>query len=86
MTSANSAVQRPGTPSLRLSAAALLRMAVLAAVLLGVMALAVALCLAWLGGDAPDLYTRSSIGIERALPMVDPVSATVRAPKARLSR
>jgi hypothetical protein len=86
MTSANPAVQRPRTPSLRLSAAALLRMAVLAAVLVGVMALVVALCLAWLGGDAPDLYTRSSIGIERAFPMVDPESATVRAPAARLSR
>jgi hypothetical protein len=86
MTSPNSAVQRPGTPSQRLSAAALLRMAVLAAVLLGVMALAVALCLVWLGGDAPDLYTRSSIGIERALPRVDPMSATVRATAARLSR
>ena len=86
MNHAASVVRRSRASSPRVSGLALVRMAVLAVVLIGVMALAVALCLAWLEGDAPDLYTRSSIGIERAIPIVDPVSATLRAPGPRISR
>ena len=86
MTHATSVARRSATSSLRVSGAALVRIVVLAAVVVGVMALAVVLCLAWLAGDAPDLYTRSSGGIERSIPIVSPVSATFRAPGAHPSR
>ena len=86
MTHATSVVRRTRTPPPRVAWATLARMAVLAGVLLGVMAVAFVLCLAWLGGEASDLYTRRSVGMERAFPSVDAVSATLRAPRARFSR
>ncbi|MEO5882863.1 MAG: hypothetical protein ABIQ06_10655 [Caldimonas sp.] len=58
-------------------------MALLAAALVAALALAVATGLAWLGGDAPDLYAGPGAGIDRVIPSVDAPWATIRAAEAR---
>ena len=83
MSPATSVLRRPRTPSPRGTGGALVRMALLVAALVAALALAVAFGLAWLAGDAPDLYAGPPAGIDRAMPSPDAPPATIRVTEAR---
>ena len=83
MSQATSVFTRLRTPLPRGTGGALVRMALLPAALVAALALAVAFGLASLTGDAPDRYAGRGAAIDRSIPSVDALWATIRTAGAR---
>jgi len=83
MSQATSVFTRLRTPSPRGAGGALVRMALLSAALVAALAFAVAFGLAWLTADEPDRYAGRGAAIDRSIPSVDALWATIRTAGAR---